>query len=258
LTAGLVVAVLAGAVAFITIQSIQRGEVVDGGIGGGTRVWVVVAASAIDVRSVLTADNVEERQLPVNAVPEGAIRDIEEAIGKVTLVDLYPGEVILAQRIVDPNVVTGDGRLALVVAEDQVLMAIAPADLMSRINILKPGDQVDVLISLDFPAAQGVAPQPAEGEGAQGGGTQGGQREEQVTFHLLQNLTIAQIVGEEGSPAALLLTLEPQDALILKYALDAGGVQDIVLRAPGVDEPFDTEPVDVEYLINRYQIPVVR
>ena len=222
---------------------------------------VVVAASAVEVRSVLTTDNVEQRELPVNAVPEGAISDLEEAVGKITLVDLYPGEVILAQRLVDPNIVTGDGRLALVVSEDQVLMAISPADLMSRIPVLKPGDQVDVLFSLDFPvdSAQ-VAPQAGSdgSETPRSTGGQAGQKEEQATFHLLQNLTIAQIVGEEGNPSALLLTVEPQDALVLKYAIDAGGIQDIVLRAPGMEQPYDTEPVDIEYLINRYRIPTQR
>ncbi len=78
----------------------------------------------------------------------------------------------------------------------------------------------------------------------------------QATFHVLENLTVAQIVGEEGDPTALLLTVNPQDALVLKWAIDADGIQDIVLRAPGVDQPFETDPVDVDYVINRYRIPV--
>ncbi len=139
LTAGLVVAVLAGAVAFITLQGATGGGPAAGSVGGGPRVSVVVAASAVEVRSALTTDNVEQRELPVNAVPEGAVGDLEEALGKITLVDLYPGEVVLAQRLVDPNVITGDGRLALMVAEDQVLMAISPADLMSQSPSSSPG-----------------------------------------------------------------------------------------------------------------------
>jgi hypothetical protein len=53
----------------------------------------------------------------------------------------------------------------------------------------------------------------------------------------------------------LLVTLAPQDALTLKYLIDAGGGIDIVLRAPGVERPFDVAPVDIDYLINRYSIP---
>ncbi len=42
---------------------------------------------------------------------------------------------------------------------------------------------------------------------------------------------------------------------MLKYMLDAGGAIDLVMRSPGVDRPFDTDPVDVDYLIDRYDIP---
>jgi len=56
-------------------------------------------------------------------------------------------------------------------------------------------------------------------------------------------------------PEAVLLTIAPQDALALKYVVDAGGTMDLVLRAPGVERPFVADPVDVDYLINRYRIP---
>ncbi len=262
LTAGLVVAVLAGAVAFITLQraTAQRtGE----DVLSVPQVPVVVAARAIEVRSLLTAEDLELRDLPVEAAPEGAVRELEEAVGKITLVDLYPGEVILAQRLLDPNVITGDGRLALVIAEDEVLMAFPAQDLMSRIGVLKPGDHVDLLFSLDFPGNRGVEEfLLAEGETAESGAAGGGQEEEQATFNLLQNVTIAAIVtgqtptgGAAGAAQAILLTVSPQDALLLKYAKDAGGIVDIVLRAPGTERPFSTEPVDVDYMIHRYRIP---
>lgn len=268
LTAGLVVALLAGGVAFIALQratTLRTGEVAT------PRIPVVVAARTIEVRSQLTAQDLELKELPVEAVPQGALRELEAARGKITLVELYPDEVILEQRLLDPNIITGDGRLALILAEDQVLMAFPAEDLMSRVGVLKPGDHVDLLFSLDFPT----------------GGQEGGE-EDQVTFNLLQSVTIAAIVGGQtataaprapiggrgtsteseedegaagrtptstGPPEALLLTVSPQDALILKYAMDAGGIVDIVLRAPGVERPFDTEPVDIDYMINSYRIP---
>ena len=140
---------------------------------------------------------------------------------------------------------------------------------MSRIGVLKPGDHVDLLFSLDLPPGRGVE-LPLEGEGeaegdeaGTGGATRTSGQEEQFTFSLLQNVTIAAIVtgdtsagGQASSAEAILLTVNPQDALLLKYAKDAGGIVDIVLRAPGIERPFDTEPVDIDYMINRYRIPV--
>ncbi len=83
-----------------------------------------------------------------------------------------------------------------------------------------------------------------------------------MTFSLLQNLAIAALVGgtssaQGGSPQAILLTVSPQDALALKYAKDNGGILDIVLRAPGTETPFESRPVDVNYMIDRYRIPSV-
>jgi pilus assembly protein CpaB len=254
LTAGVIVAVLAGLVAFATLS---RATAVRGGEPSAVpSVTIVVATKAIPVRSQLTADDVATKEMAVDAVPEGAVAEIDAAVGKVTTVDLYPGEVILAQRLVDPNVTSADGRVAVLLAEDQILVALPANDLMSQSQVLKPGDQVDLLFSLDFPVNRALA-------AAAGGEAAGQNREkEQATFDLLQNVTIAAIVagetdteGDQNRTRAVLLTLSPQDALTLKYVIDAGGTMDVALRAPGADETFETLPVDVDYVIDQYKIP---
>jgi len=267
--AGLIVAVLAGFVAFITLsRAAAQGVDQDVSI---PQVYVVIASRAVEVRSMLTPEDVELNELPVDALPEGAVQELEEAVGKITLVDLHAGEVILVQRLVDPNVITGDGRLALVVADDAVLMAFPAQDLMSKVGVLKPGDHVDLLFSLDFPVNRGIAALLGSGEteGTERGSTSttrqtsGANQEEQATFNVLQNVTIAAIVAgrtptggsETRAPEAVLFTVAPQDALILKYVKDAGGILDMVLRAPGFEGPFSIDPVDVDYIINSYQIP---
>lgn len=261
LTAGLVVALLAGFVAYTTLQRATAQEAASGAAQATLpTVEVVAAARAVEIRSALGVDDLQLIELPVDAVPEGAVSTLDDAVGKLTLVELYPGEVILSQRLLDPNVVARDGRLALVLAEDQVLMAFPVGDLMSRMNVLKPGDRVDLLFSMDFPA-EGID----ELTGSAGGAvTRQEGKEEQVTFDLMQNVSIAAVVGGQtqadgsrSAPQALLLTVGPQDALIIKYALDAGGKVDIVLRAPGMEGPFDVDPVDINYLIDRFQIPTM-
>jgi len=270
LIAGLVVAGLATIVAYITLSEAvgQR----SGEVESKAQVQVVVAAQGVGVRSTLMEADLKVTSIPVEAVPEGAVGDPAQAEGQITLVDLSPGEIILAQRLLDPNVITGDGRLALFVAEDEVLMAFPATDLMSQIQVLKPGDRVDLLISLDFPVERGleVTTGPAE---TQTSSRAGSSEEELATFVVLENVGIAGIIGGRSStsesggllpssgavesrpPVAMLFTLAPQDALVLKHVKDAGGIQDIVLRAPGAEGPFLTEPVDIDYVINRYQIP---
>jgi len=232
----------------------------------GPKVQVVTAARAVSVRSALKAEDLQVKSVPVETVPEGAIREVAAATGKLTLVDLYPGEIILTQRLVDPNVTSGDGRQALVVAGEEVLMAFPADDLMSKTGVLKPGDHVDLLFSLDFPVYKAAAPAAGvagAGAAAAAGGVTGPDTEKS-TFNLLQNLTIAAIVAAKtpagaaanAAPEAILLTVSPQDALVLKYVKDAGAVMDIVLRPPGNERPAVADPVDFDYLLNRYRIPI--
>ena len=228
------VAILAGAVAFIALQRATADRAGEDMVAIPV-VEVVVATQAIPLRTQLTTEFVELQEIPVDSVPEGAVRELEEAIGMVTLVDLYPGEIILAQRLLDPNVITAGGRYALFMLPDEVLMAFPASDLMSKVGVLKPGDHIDLLYTMSFPG--------------------GGEDEENVvTFTQLQNVVIAAIVGDPAEPTAYLFTLSPQDALVLKYTKDAGAILDIVLRAPGAEQPFDTEPVDVDFLMQRFRI----
>lgn len=259
LTTGLIVAVLAGFVAFMALSR-ATGQSDVGEDVTIPQVEVVVAAQAITLRSVLSIGDLELREMPVETVPEGAIRQIDQAVDRITLVDLYSGEIILTQRLLDPNVTSADGRLALIVSEDEVLMAIPAQDLMSRVGVLKPGDHVDLLFSLDFPANRGSFISEA---GSASRSDTASNEEEQATFSLLENVTIAAVVAsrtatgsaDSRAPDAILLTVSPQDALVLKYVKDAGGIMDIVLRAPGAERPFAVDPVDVDYIINLYQIP---
>ncbi len=53
-----------------------------------------------------------------------------------------------------------------------------------------------------------------------------------------------------------LLALNPQDALVLKHLIDAGGKFDFVLRDPTSTELFNLSPVLQEFLEDRYQLKV--
>ncbi len=259
LIAGVVVAALAGGVAFVALSQATAQEAETTAVTA-PQAEVVVAARAVDVRGILSADDVQLRQVSVEAIPDGAVRDLDNAVGMITRVPIYPGEVLLTQRLVDPNVVTPDGRTALLLNEDEVLLAFPAGDLINQLNVLKSGDHVDFLFTYQLPIDRETdllpPPQPAED-----GTTAEGQPSETVTFNLLQNVTIAAIVrqaaedGQTGAPRGLLLAVSPQDALVLKYMKDVGATVDLVLRAPGVEGRFAVDPVDLDYIINGYIVP---
>jgi pilus assembly protein CpaB len=258
LLAGLIVALLAGVVGFMTLSGAiaQR----SGAGGGAPYAAVVTAAQAVPPRSLIKPSDVMVRNIPVNAIPEGALRDVNEAIGKISLTELYPGEVLLRQRLADPNVKSGDGRAALALSDDQVLIAYPANDLLTKAGVLKPGDRVDLLFSVRVDpnrllAAAGARPGVVSGVGGRG-------EKEVTTFAVLQNVTVSAVVGavpggdkaQTGLPQVLLLTVSPQDALVLKYLKDVDSMFDIALRAPGSSRPWETDPVDMDYVIRRYQL----
>jgi len=263
LVAGLVVASLAAVVAYMTLSRAAQAVAGDVRVEGAVQ-QVVVSTQPIGVRVLLTDKMLTTQEMPVEAVPQGAVSDPATLIGKLTMTELYTGEIILEQRLADPTVISGDGRVAVALATDEVLMAVPADDLMSQVSVLKPGDKVDILVSMQVPSAQVAS-------ASSGGGT-GDEEEEQVTFAVLENVSIAALPGTStvssgdqakeaanqtpAKPQALLVTLAPQDALLLKYALDAGAIKDVVLRAPGADQRWGVEPVNVDYMIDALKLPV--
>jgi pilus assembly protein CpaB len=258
LSAGVVLALLAGLLAYTTLTRVT--ETPTGAAAAAPTVTVLTAARSLPIRTVLTLEDLIEVEMPADALPEGVVRTTDAAVGRLTTTALFPGEPLIEQKLVDPNVVSPDGRKALFLLEDEVLMALPAQDMLSSSGMLAAGDHVDILFSLTFPENRGI------------GATDTEDADQQTTFGLLQNVTIAALLGgapapapseEEGGesssvvtvPDGVLVSISPQDALAVKYAVDAGGVLDLVLRAPGVEKPFVTDPVDIDYLINRYRIP---
>lgn len=247
IVAGIALALIAGLLAVWVILRAAPGAEMP--VPQEPEVEVVVASRFIAVRQSIQPNDIEVKTAPADIVPENAARSAEEVVGYLALTALSPGQMILTSQVVSPTV-TGR-HISFLMDETQVAMAFPPNDLMSSINLLQPGDHVDILFSVEI---QG------DGEGST----------DFVTFDALQNLEIATIVyprdlqeqaGVEAAvsavrPKAIVFALDPQDALVLKHLLDIGGMVDIVLRAPQVEEQFSTQPVNEDYLIDRYQLRI--
>ncbi len=238
---------------------------------------VLVTTHAIPLRGILKAEDLTLVEVPIELVPPGALTGKSAAAGKITKVPLAAGEMVLEHHLADPTKTSKD--LAFTIGDDQVIMAFPATDLMSQINLLQAGDLVDILVSLEVP----VMPAQANSAGAPG---QEPKSEDQLfTFNALQRITVQAVVVKvtpqrttgttasrtsttagatpvptptpvppEIEPQAILLALSPQDALVLKHLKDAGGVIDIVLRAPTSSQLFESEPVMPDYLKDRYEL----
>jgi len=244
---------------------------------------VLVTTRDIPIQTLLKKEDLTVIDVPVELASPNSLTDFETAVGKITKVPLVSGEILMRHHLADPTNIQGD--VAFIIEDDQVLMAFPADDLMSQINILQPGDLVDILVSLEQPVLPGqIGFTDATGEE---------EKPEDVlfTFNALQRVAISAIVVEitptrqsssstatggrtaeaEGTPQptptpepssiepqAVLLALSPQDALILKHIKDAGGIVDIVLRAPTSNQIFELNPVMPEYLRDRYDLVITR
>jgi pilus assembly protein CpaB len=239
---------------------------------------VVVVTHDVPVRSLLQTEDITVMDVPVQLAPLEALSDPEDVVGRITMIPLVTGETIGSHHLADPTNYTHD--LAFVIDDEQVLMAFPSTDLMSRLNILEPGDVVDILVSLSAPVLPGPGAEAEEGSG-----------DVIFTFDAMQQVEISGVVvevltgsrstsastasqGADGaevqpqptpvsepssvSPQALLIALDPQDALVLKHIKDVGGIIDIVLRAPTASVRFELSPVMAEYLRDRFELTVNR
>jgi pilus assembly protein CpaB len=241
---------------------------------------VVVATRTIPVRSLVHAGDVSVVQMPAEFVPLDAASTVEDVVGKIAMIPFATGELVMRHHLADPTNISEN--LAFIVGDDQVVMAFPATDLMSQVDVLKPGDLVDILISIEVPVLPNQLGGVAGGEPANGGEPD----KELFTFNALQKVTIQAIVveiqanprtastttttrsslstpeptptlgPEEINAQAILVALAPQDALVLKHLKDAGGIADIVLRAPTSSQVLDLDPVSPEYLKDRYGLVV--
>lgn len=122
----------------------------------GGLVDVVVAARAVDAGRPLRPPDVAVRRLPAAALPSGPVAT--SPVGRVAVVPLVPGEVVLASKLAPEGLL---GVAALVPPGHRALaVPVEPGGL-----VLRPGHRVDLLATFDV---SGEAP-PADRPDAEAG-----------------------------------------------------------------------------------------
>ncbi|RME47937.1 MAG: Flp pilus assembly protein CpaB [Chloroflexi bacterium] len=248
----IVLAILAGAITYQMLSTAAPPSLSSDDPGAAP---VVVAARDIPFRRSIGEEEVEIKYYPLDAVPPGAASTIEQVVGKMSASRLFAGEPIIVDDLITPDIVTQ--QLALSVPEGKVVMAVPVESMLLTNRLVQPGDRIDILGSFEL--------EPDDK-------TQRRQRSESIVA--LQNVEVHAIIvrgldNEDSArrseqngrfaslnpeEQAVLLALDVQDALLLRHILDVGGTLDIVLRAPDDNSLAQAVPVDVDYLLTRYQI----
>lgn len=147
LLAGLAAVVLALVGVFLVFSYAQNSDA--RAMAGMEPVGVLVVQKAVPAGAKAEGlkESVAVEQLPTSAVSDSALKDLKGAAGKVTAVDLVPGEQLLSERLVDPREAQTANSVEVPKGLQEVSFQLEPQRVVG--GSLAPGDHVGVLISFD-------------------------------------------------------------------------------------------------------------
>ncbi|MEW6524829.1 MAG: Flp pilus assembly protein CpaB [Bacillota bacterium] len=103
---------------------------------------VVVVTGAVPGRSIVAAGHITVKAMPVEFIPAGALGAIGDAVGRMSLVPLQPGEILLASKLAPPGEKPG---LAHHVPEGKRAVTILVNEIIGAGGFIEPGDRVDII-----------------------------------------------------------------------------------------------------------------
>lgn len=123
---------------------------------GTYRVPMVVAAQDVAVIRPLTAADMELRLVPPDALPTGAVPNVDAALGRVPIAPLWQGQALVMQALADDAAVFHTG-LSLRPGERAIAIPITAVGAVG--GAITPGARVDVIavpVIGRAPAGRGV------------------------------------------------------------------------------------------------------
>ena len=253
---------------------------------------VVVAVQNVGEGTKVLPQTVEVREKDVTEIPIGALRDINQALGRIARQDIYQGQVIEDYMLISEMEILDEGlNASILIPKGKVAVALPIDTLSSVAYAVQEGDSVDVLMTLPFidvdEQSQTKLPLILSGEQCPGCVPVNPQVPRMTTQLLVQDVSVLK-VGEWGAPSGptsggegagegagedtgqqdappqqvieppsiIVVMVNHQDALVLKYARETGATIDLVLRSSGDHDVVTTEPVTLDYMLARFGIVV--
>jgi pilus assembly protein CpaB len=111
----------------------------------GVTQTVVVAKSAIQPRTLLTADQLEVKTVSADSVVVGAYGTVADAIGKTVKYPIAANGQITTSNVIDTSRPSTDASLSLVVPAGKRAMSISASQVSNAGGLILPGDFVDII-----------------------------------------------------------------------------------------------------------------
>jgi pilus assembly protein CpaB len=197
---------------------------------------VIVAAEDLPWGTVLETQHLRTSRFPVDAIPENAVRKVEDALGRTSRDNLTRGQLLVSSRLTEP----GAGRgLPPLIPKGLRAVSIQTPNVSSGVTgFVMPGNKVDVVLTMH---GQG-------NDDPSGGGR---------TITLLQNVTVLAVDQNIEAPSENMMDLKQMRTVTLVVSpqqaqeLDLGqnkGVLRLTLRNPLDEAISDVNQVTVSSL----------
>jgi len=234
---------------FVYLQAEQAAEIAR----RTPTVEVVIATADLPERVAIPASSLAITKVPADLLPVEASAKLENVVGKYPLTRIYKNEVLIQSKLADTSGRTGP---SFALKEGMVAVAFSGGDLLSSTGAIRAGDRVDILLTLPLTRTGATGAQPSAGQAEMASAPI-----PQVTQTLVQNVEVLQVGGfpsgnqQDAAAAGKGITFQVghQDALILKWAKDSGGMIDLVLRHPSDTSEVSTESITANYVIKKYK-----
>lgn len=250
---GLLLAVLSG----LLVVSVSRANNQPAEV---RQVYVIMAARDIPELVPVSADALVVKPFPADFVPAGAIAAPEQAVGKFTTTRIVKDQILLSAHL---SPTRRAGNVAASVPKGKVAVAFPGNDILSGIGAIRAGDRVDILLSLQLPQQQQTTPGAPPALGSQGPVQTSSNLSVQTTMQNVEVLAVGQEAtapsntGSIGGnrPAGMVITflVDHQDALVLKFIKDSGGVIDLALRSPDDNQAVQTDAVTLSTIYDQFK-----
>lgn len=215
---------------------------------------VVVAIQPIPARSVIPPDAITVRDWPVELIPTGALTDTTSVANKLATTDIYQGQPIVRDMVVDKEAAAEElgtsaaqrSDVSFLIPEGKVAIAFPVNEISSVAGAIRPGDTVDLIVSFSASIQDlgGTLPPNLSRTSIN------------MTAFTLQNIEILRTspwTAEDAEAAGSIYTLlvDRQQAAILTY-ISQYMTPVFVLRPAGDETEYAVEPITLRYILTNF------
>jgi pilus assembly protein CpaB len=133
--------VLSAAAAFVANTWIQKELNQEASIKDSMET-VIIASVKIPYGLEIDETHVKTKTVPKGTSPSGAFTEMESVVGTVSRTEIYPGEVIIKDRVVAHG---GGSTLAAMISPNKRAITVRVNDVVGVAGFLLPGNRVDII-----------------------------------------------------------------------------------------------------------------